>query len=160
MHLCCVQVEGCIIEDVTEDRGTETGNQQPPRQPLPKQQPRSAAQHTYEHYSRRWERFDADAAVRSDDESEGERPSAAAPKPATGRIQGGAGASAATATGGSPPTPSAQPVLPPRRRAAERAGAVEAGSGAAFTGCIASRGGVMYLVGQEVLSAHDHIAVP
>jgi len=122
-------VEGCIIEDVTEEDDTEQQQQQQQRRP----QQRSAADHTYDRASSRWERFDADAAMRSDD-SDGEQPNAAngrsarPPQPAAGRSRSGIGASARKA-GASPPTPSAQPVLPPQRRAVKRAGAAEATTG-------------------------------
>ena len=117
---------------MTEEQGPETVEQQQRHRPLLRKQQRSAAQHTYDHSSQRWEHFDADAAMHSSDDSDGERPSAAALKAAMGRRSGGAGAQTAAAASSSPPTPSAQPVLPPQRRAAKRPGAAEAGSGEHF----------------------------
>ena len=122
-------MDGCIIEDVTEEI-------QPQQQQKQRQRPRqqgSAADHTYDRASSRWERFDADAAMRSDD-SDGEQPSTAGdaaqrpPKPAAGRPRSSTDPSALKA-GGSPPTPSAHPVLPPQRRAVKRAGAATASTG-------------------------------
>ena len=131
-----MQVEGCIIEDVTEEDDAEQQKQQQQQQQQQQRQQRqqrSAADHTYDRASSRWERFDADAAMRSDD-SDGDQPSAIGgrsarpPQPAAGRPRSGTNASARQA-GASPPTPSAQPVLPPQRRAVMRAGAAEASTG-------------------------------
>jgi len=136
-----LQVEGCIIEDVTEEDDTEQQQQKQQQQQQQNQQKqqhrryqqRSAADHTYDRASSCWERFDADAAMRSDD-SDGDQPSAAngrsvrPPQPAAGRARSGTEPSVLKA-GASPPTPSAQPVLPPQRRAAKRAGAAEATAG-------------------------------
>ena len=125
-------MDGCIIEDVTEEDDSHQQQQQQ-QQGQQQRKQRSAADHTYDRASARWERFDADAAMRSDD-SDGDQPSAAGgrsarpPQPGAGRNRSVTDASVLKA-GASPTTPSAQPVLPPQRRAAKRAGAAEATTG-------------------------------